>query len=295
MASSLPKGQTIVYKTINELTVPLEIYLPDNAKNVPCLLWFHGGGLLQGIRTSVSPHMLRAVNKYNIAVISADYRLAPQVGIAEIYEDVRDCVHFIRNNLAKQIGDGVVNPDRLAVSGSSAGGYLALLAGLYLEPKPQVLLPIYPITDPLGLFFTVPQPPAMGGKGPDMEQLKPYIDPNGPVVANNPPDSARSQAYQHMLMSANLAKLLRFPSGKEGDKWRVAKNIQAHGLPPTYVVHGDSDSAVGTEQADEVVGVMVGTGAEVKYERLHGIEHLFDKEESVELEDMYAFMLAHLK
>ncbi|KAK4552940.1 hypothetical protein LTR86_010072 [Recurvomyces mirabilis] len=284
MTSDTSARRTFTYKTVDKLEIPLDLYLPKDAKDVPILVWFHGGGLLQGKRNSVTPHMLRAVSKYNIALVSADYRLAPQVGVAEIYEDVKDCIAFIRKDLPKRAGGGVVNVERLAVSGSSAGGYLALLAGLYVEPKPKVILPIYPITDPSGLFFTTSQPPALGGGEPDMEGVKPYTDSNAEVVANNESGSERSQMYGYMLKSANLAQLLHM---KPGDNtWRVPRMIYDRGLPPAYIVHGDIDSAVGIEQADEVVGIMVGLGMQVQYERLHGVEHVFDKEENVQLEKM---------
>ena len=38
--------QTLVYKTVGQLEIPLDIYLPENASKVPVFLWFHGGGLL---------------------------------------------------------------------------------------------------------------------------------------------------------------------------------------------------------------------------------------------------------
>ncbi|KAK3618455.1 hypothetical protein LTR56_024632 [Elasticomyces elasticus] len=292
MATPSPKRRTFTYKKVDRLEIPLDLYLPDDAKNVPVLLWFHGGGLLQGKRTSVSPHMLNAVSKYNIALVSADYRLAPQIGVAEIYEDVKDCVAFIRNKLPSLAGDGAIDVSRLAVSGSSAGGYLAFLAGLYVEPKPKIILPIYPITDPLGLYFTTLQPPSFGGPPPDVKVLERFIDLSSDVVAFNEPDSKRNGMYTYMLQEANLASLLKVKPGD--DTWRVAKKIYERGLPPTYVVHGDADTAVGVDQADEVVGVMVGLGMPVVYERLHGVEHLFDKKEDVMLEKMYEWMMKQL-
>ena len=291
-----PKPQTIIYKTVNKVEIPFDLYLPENPKNVPVLLWFHGGGLLQSKRTNVSPHMLNAITKYNIALISADYRLAPQVGVADIYEDVRDCISFIRHDLPQHIDGGAgkdaVDVTRLAVSGSSAGGYLAFLAGLYIEPKPKIILPIYPITDPLGTFFTTSQPHPFGGPRTDPEPLASFLDPDGEVVVNNENDSQRNQLYFYMLQEANLASLLHMKPGD--DTYRIAKKVYERRLPPTYVVHGDDDHAVGVEQADEVVGVMVGLGMEVEYERLHGVDHLFDREERYDLANMYKFMTKHL-
>lgn len=302
--------QTVIYKTVKNLSISLDLYLPPEAQSVPVLLWWHGGGLLQGHRSSVAPHLKQSVQKYNHAVISADYRLAPQATVEDIFEDLRDCVTFIRSaeGLAKHVQQGALDTKRFAVSGSSAGGYLAFLAGLYCEPKPNVILPIYPITDPLGYFFTNSQPfPLFKPPGKvdlekkvTKEELAVYLAKDAELVANCPRDSSRSNFYYYMLHQANLAELLGFATGAsayedpKNNKWRIAKAITARGLPPTYVVHGDVDRAVGVEQADEVVGVMAGLGLTFQYDRLQGADHLFDQAPEVDLERMYVFMHKHL-
>jgi acetyl esterase/lipase len=303
---STPSKRTIVYKVVKGLEISFDLYLPTNAQTVPILLWFHGGGLLQGHREKVAPHMLESVQKHGHALISADYRLAPQVGVQDIFSDVEDCVTFIRQSdgLAahlKDTGDeSAVDATRLAVSGSSAGGYLALLAGLHVEPKPKVILPIYPITDPLGIFFTTSQLGSSKAGNVDAS-VQPYLDLSVAAVANNPPGSSRGNMYSYMLSHANLAELLHFDTktdpqhNSSNDKWRVAKQIAKCKLPPAYIVHGTADLDVGVEQADEVVGVIVGEGLEVKYARLEGKEHLFDvKDPSEKLVLMYEFMHKHV-
>jgi acetyl esterase/lipase len=237
--SDIKPTQTIVYKTIGKLDIPLDLYLPGNAKNVPIFLWFHGGGLLQGHRNNITASMRNAVNKYDLAVISADYRLAPQASVEEILSDVQDCVSFIRTKLSSQAPAGSLDTSRLAVSGSSAGGYLALLAGLYVEPKPNVIAPIYPITDPLGTFFTNPQPPAMGRPFVELETVAPFLDPKAPQVANSGP-GPRGEMYVRMMHDANLAKLLQVPDGKDADKWRLSRQVYSRRTPPAYVLHGDA-------------------------------------------------------
>ena len=252
----------------------------------------------QGPRDQLAAHMRRGAQKYGYACVSADYRLAPQVSIKEIMEDVKDSISFIRNELPQHVPEGAVDVKRLAVCGSSAGGYLALLAGLYVHPKPNVVVAIYPITDPLGAFFTNLQPAPMGLYAAMEEELAPYLDPKAEPVANCVPEAAKD-SRMHMAvfttMSANLAELVGIPEAEDAAPFRVSRNVFEHGLPPAYFLHGDADSAVGVEQADEVVGAMLGLGVEVQYERVHGKDHFFNRNAEYENDRMYSFMMKHLR
>lgn len=235
--------------------------------------------------------------RYGYACISADYRLAPQVGVKAILEDVKDCIAFIRNGLATHVAEGAVDIKRLAVSGSSAGGYLALLAGLYVDPKPNVIMPIYPICDAIGSFFVNSQPPPRGRKPVLVEQVAHYLDASAETVSSCVPDiekDSRMQMYTFMLQSANLAKLLGIPGEKEAAPFRISRCVHEHRLPPAYFLHGDADSAVGVEQADEVVGAMLGCGIDVQYERPHGKDHFLDTGAEYENDAMFSFMMKYI-
>ena len=289
--------QSLTYKIVGSLSIELDLYLPsESTTNLPILLWFHGGGLLQGTRSSVAPHMLSGVSKYRFALVSADYRLAPQATIDEIVSDVQDCLTFIQDKLPQHVPSGVtLNTSRIAVSGSSAGGYLALLAGLYSKMTPKVVLPIYPITNPYGRFFTTPQPipDVVPYRHVDESVVAPYIDRNAKVVADTDAASTRNKLYFYMMQEANLASLLSVKPGD--DTYIIAEQLKKRGsYIPCFIVHGDADRFVGVEQADEVVEALKEIGADYEYERMHGIDHVFDKDEKFQLEAMYAFMNKHL-
>lgn len=247
--------------------------------------------------------MRHAVHKHSLCVLSADYRLAPQTRIPEIFSDVQDCVSFIRSSLPSHLPGNAVDPSRLAVSGSSAGGYLALLAGLYCEPKPTCLVPIYPITDPLGSFFTTSQPEPMGRYLASHNELASCLDPNAKAVANCGPlgEDVRMHMYVRMLADASLANLLGIKRMDAADalKWRISRNVYSRGLPPMYVLHGDGDEAVGVEQADEVVGAAVGCAGDaegrVVYERPHRENHFLDVGAGYENERLYGWLMGQLK
>ena len=283
--------RTFTYKQVGDVKIDLDLYLPPSPKDLPLLVWFHGGGLLQGSRASVAPHMLAGVDTYAYALVSADYRLAPQVAVDEIVQDVLDCLAFVRSALPGRVGTGIIDAGRLAVSGSSAGGYLALLAGLYAQPGPKVVLPIYPITNPLGQFFTTPQPYPRGKV--EESVVAPFLDRGATPVSFNVESSPRSNMYGYMLQEANLADLLSV--SRTGSKFLVAEQIARRGAyVPCYIVHGDADQFVGVEQADEVVEALRVIGSTYEYERIPGVDHSFDTDESVGLEGLYKFMMKHL-
>ncbi|GAB7329395.1 hypothetical protein MBLNU13_g01187t2 [Cladosporium sp. NU13] len=210
--------------------------------------------------------MYDGVRKWKYTLISADYRLAPQVAIQEIFEDVEDCIKFVRDpqGLAALLPANTMDSTRLAVSGSGGGGYLALLAGLHITPKPGVVLAISPISDPLGLFFTIPHPWVHWDEFEEDDMpvgiaeslLAPSLDPNGEAVAYHVDDSLadgnpwRHLLYKYALHRANLGDLLHLGSTPNAqrdpanDKWRIAKQLDVRELPPTYIFHGTADDQV---------------------------------------------------
>lgn len=129
------------------------------------------------------------------------------------------------------------------------------------------------------------------------EEIREFLDPQADVVANNETDSKRMAMYLWMQHDANLAKLWKIDDSApaRAKKWRLPRNVFACRLPPAYIMHGDADTGVGVEQADEMVGAMVGCGLEVVYERPHGKEHFFDAGEDYENDRFWLFALKHLK
>src|SRR6185312_10613833 len=89
------------------------------------------------------------------AVISIDYRLAPETKLAAIFEDVRDAFAWVRSEPALRPH---IDPTRLAAIGHSAGGYLALLSGCWVEPRPRAVVSYYGYGDIVGDWYRRPDP-----------------------------------------------------------------------------------------------------------------------------------------
>lgn len=99
----------------------LDVYAPATKKPFSTVIWFHGGGLTQGERSIPLP-----LRHQGIAVVSANYRLSPGVKSPVFIEDAAAAIAWTFKHIADFGGD----PQRIFVSGHSAGAYLTLMCGL---------------------------------------------------------------------------------------------------------------------------------------------------------------------
>ena len=105
--------------------LPARLYAPS-ADKLPVLLYFHGGGFTIG---SIATHdgLCRALSALaGCAVVSLDYRLAPEHRFPVAVNDAQDAMHW----LAAQGHTLGLDGSRLAVGGDSAGGTLAAVCAL---------------------------------------------------------------------------------------------------------------------------------------------------------------------
>ncbi|HUG18852.1 MAG TPA: alpha/beta hydrolase, partial [Planctomycetaceae bacterium] len=100
----------------------LDIYTPDDAKNLPVVFWIHGGGWQTGDKTSVQLKP-RVFTERGYVFVSTNYRLLPHVEMDVLTRDVAMSLGWVHKNIAKHGGD----PKRIFVMGHSAGAQLAAL------------------------------------------------------------------------------------------------------------------------------------------------------------------------
>ena len=127
--------------------IPLRVYVPEGARPLPGLVFFHGGGWARG---SLQTHdvVCRALpNGGGCVVVSVDYRMAPEHKFPAAFEDSLAATRWVAEHAAA-LG---IDARRLAVGGDSAGGNLAAAVALALRdaggPPLAFQLLIYPVTD----------------------------------------------------------------------------------------------------------------------------------------------------
>jgi arylformamidase len=100
----------------------LDIYAPPGAGQLPVAIFFYGGGWRSGDKR-LFEHLGRAFALRGIIAVTVNYRLTPQVRSPFHAQDCAAAVSWVYQNIAQHGGD----PDRLALTGHSAGGHLAAL------------------------------------------------------------------------------------------------------------------------------------------------------------------------
>jgi acetyl esterase len=127
--------------------VPLRLYRPQHGGVPPVLVYFHGGGWTIGDLDTHDVLCRQLCLASGAAVVSVDYRLAPEHRFPAAADDCIAATRWVRRAAAALELDG----SRIAVGGDSAGGNLAAVVCLALrdagDPPPAFQLLIYPATD----------------------------------------------------------------------------------------------------------------------------------------------------
>jgi acetyl esterase/lipase len=100
----------------------LDIYAPENAKNLPVVFWIHGGGWQQGDKGDVKLKPQWFMEK-GFVFVSTNYRLLPDVDMGTLTRDVAKSFGWVEKHIAEYGGD----PKRVLVGGHSAGAQLAAI------------------------------------------------------------------------------------------------------------------------------------------------------------------------
>jgi acetyl esterase len=126
-----PTEAGIVYGVADSQPLTMDYYAPKGPEPHPVAIIIHGGGYQRGnSRSGSEAYCADFLAPAGYAVFSINYRLAPKYPYPYMVQDVERAIRFIRHNASRWSAD----PDRIALVGGSAGGFLSNMVGLLSLP-----------------------------------------------------------------------------------------------------------------------------------------------------------------
>jgi acetyl esterase/lipase len=243
----------LTYSTIHSHPLLLDIYMPaSEERRLPTIVWVHGGGWWRGNKGH-NCHGLKLIGRGYI-IVSISYRFSTEAPFPAQLEDCKAAIRWLKANAQTYR----IDPDRIGVWGSSAGGHLVAMLGVTEDDER------FEVGEHLDYSSRVRAVCDFCGPT-DLLQM---AVPGTSTVDWNAPDSQASRliggALQENKEQARLASPVHYVGGNK--------------TPPFLIVHSDHDQLVPWEQSRQLYKALDSCGAEVTFRTVeargkgHGID-----------------------
>lgn len=252
----------VVYTKGKDWEQKLDLYLPpNNGKSTPVLINIHGGGWNHGTKESQTG--FNTFFKMGFAVCNIEYRLTAQATAPAAVEDARCALIYLIKN-AKALN---IDVDKIVIMGGSAGGHLALMAGLLANDhrfdgncpgveniKVAAIIDKYGITDVWDWGY---------GKNVTSKSAGRWLG-----------DNAKDEAFARSVSPMTY----------------VNKNN-----PPVFIVHGNADPTVPYQQSVDLHKKLQEAGVVTEFMTVEGGKHGgFPKDKNSEVNKAIAAFIQKL-
>lgn len=236
----------VEYTKVKDWSGRVDLYLPSKEKPpTPVLINIHGGGWNHGTKESQTG--FSTFFKLGFAVANVEYRLTQQATAPAAIEDVRCALIYLVKN-SKELN---IDVHKIVIMGGSAGGHLALMAGLLQDDSR------FDTNCPLNKQFTIAA----------------IIDKYGLADLTSLLDSRSVKLW--LGENAVNTKFVQSVS----PIYYVTKSS-----PPTFIVHGDADPTVPYQQSAELHKKFQSAGVKTVFITVPGGAHgKFSKEKNSEI------------
>jgi acetyl esterase/lipase len=244
------RSEDVIYGRKYGMALTMDVFQPKATNNGIGIIFVVSGGWFSS-HDGISPAVCQRMTERGYTVFAVVHGSQPKFQIPEVIQDMHRAVRFIRHNAAKY----GIDPNKLGVTGGSAGGHLSLILGTQTGGTPpkskdpidqessavQCVACFFPPTDFLNYGTN-------GVDGVGFGILKGYKAAFGP---QSDTEEGRKKLGREISPFYNISS----------------------NTPPTLIIHGDADKLVPIQQSEIFIKRAKEDGVDAKLVVKEGKEH----------------------
>jgi acetyl esterase/lipase len=261
VAAEFTRKEDVVYARKYGTALTLDVFTPKEKANGAAVVRVISGGWFSA-HEAIGPAVVEELLKRGYTVFAVVHGSQPRYTIPEIVADMNRAVRFIRTHAMEYS----IDPDRIGISGASAGGHLSLMQGTAgdrgnasardpidrASSRVQAVACFFPATDFLN--YDKPGENAVG-RG-ILKGYKPAFDFHT--------QDADTKVFRPITDEKRILEIARQIS--------PANHVSADD-PPTLIIHGDADLLVPIQQSELILEKLKQAGVESKLVVKRGASH----------------------
>lgn len=266
---------TYTYKTVGDCVIRADVYRSSHGDTpAPAIVFMHGGCLMYGSRRDVNLWHVEVCQSEGYTFVSIDYRLAPETKLPGIIADLEDAFEWVRRTGPELFS---VDPERIAAIGASAGGYLALMSGCRVAPRPKAIVSLYGYGDIVGDWYSRPDP--FYCRQPAVTEDESGRHVKGRATSEPYEGRGKDKLYlfcrQKGLWPLEVGGRDPHEDPSFFEPFCPVRNVGPD-YPPTLLLHGDRDTDVPYEQSVLMAEALRQHQVEHELITMRGLGHGFD-------------------
>ncbi|MGI8982545.1 MAG: prolyl oligopeptidase family serine peptidase [Pirellulaceae bacterium] len=233
----------VIYGRKHGVALTMDVFTPRENANGAAVIWVVSGGWFS-THDNVNPAFPAELMKRGYTVFAVVHGSQPKFTIPEILQDMHRSVRYIRAHAANY----KIDPNRIGITGASAGGHLSLMQGLAGDagdPKAK---------DPIDQFSSRVQAVACFFPPTDfLNYGKPGENALGRGVLEGFPAPFDFTEFEKRGFQGRFVLVT-----DEQKRIEIGKQISpithvSEDDPPSLIIHGDKDYLVPIQQAEIVI------------------------------------------